>query len=513
MKSPIKSWRSSLVFRVTGTIVALSIILVWLLGSALFSRVSSGIFDEKLKLSILDAKSTARNTQIQLSYSKYQDKAALTLVFDDILALPPKTFEGTAKEIAVFSFSNIDNTFKFDGTSNLLNPKSIPEKFRETTRKSKETQWERADLIYLDGKTEPGIVVGHDLTISGVGKYEFYVIFSLAQQEKTMNLIFNYLLLAGVVLTFLIGLTTYFVMRRLIAPIQDAARVAEELTKGNLDLRMDFQGEDEIASLGYSFNEMAVSLQQQISRLENLSKLQQRFVSDVSHELRTPLTTLRMASQVIFATRDNFEPTVARSAELLVSQIERFESLLTDLLEVSRFDAQAAVMEIEEIDLITLVKETIDYVHPSQDRIINLEAPASAIMVDVDPRRIKRIIRNLISNAIDHREGRGIDVRIAETENEVSVGVRDYGNGFNYLDKKMLFERFWRADSSRARSTGGTGLGLSIALEDAKLHQGEIDVWGERGEGAHFVLTIPKFSGGSIQSKPIIAQPQYGNSY
>ena len=111
MKSPIKSWRSSLVFRVTGTIVALSIILVWLLGSALFSRVSSGIFDEKLKLSILDAQSTARNTQIQLSYSKYQDKAALTLVFDDILALPPKTFEGTAKEIAVFSFSNIDNTF------------------------------------------------------------------------------------------------------------------------------------------------------------------------------------------------------------------------------------------------------------------------------------------------------------------------------------------------------------------------------------------------------------------
>ena len=108
MKTPLKAWRSSLVFRVTGTIVALSIILIWLLGSALFSRVSSGIFDEKLKLSILDAESTARNTQIQLSFSKYQDKAALTLVFDDILALPPKTYESAAKEVAVFSFSNID---------------------------------------------------------------------------------------------------------------------------------------------------------------------------------------------------------------------------------------------------------------------------------------------------------------------------------------------------------------------------------------------------------------------
>ena len=506
MKSPLKAWRSSLVIRITGTIVTLSLVLIWLLGSALFSQVSSGIFDEKLKLSILDAQSTARNTQIQLIYSNYQEKAAFISVFDEILALPPNTYEGTAKEIAVFSFSNIGESYVFEGTSNFLDPKSIPPKFRETTRKAKDSQWERAQLIYTDGKTEPGIVVGNNLTISGVGKYEFYVIFSLAQQERTMSLIFKYLLLAGVVLTFLIGLTTYFVMRRLIAPIQDAARVAEELTNGNLDLRMDFQGEDEIASLGYSFNEMAVSLQQQISRLENLSKLQQRFVSDVSHELRTPLTTIRMASQVIFATKDTFEPTVARSAELLISQIERFESLLTDLLEVSRFDAQAAVMEVEEIDLVALVKETIDYVHPSQDRIVTLQAPNTSIMVDVDPRRIKRIIRNLISNALDHREDKRVDVRIAETDNEVSVGVRDYGSGFNFVDRKMLFERFWRADSSRARSTGGTGLGLSISLEDAKLHQGEIDAWGERGKGAHFVLTIPKFAGGSIESRPNSAQ-------
>ena len=506
MKSPFKIWRSSLVYRVTGTIVVLSMILIGLLGSALYSRVSAGIFDEKLKLSILDAQSTARNTQIQLSYSKYQDKAALTFVFSDILALPPKTYESAAKEIAVFSFKNINKMFRFNGASNNLDPKSISKKFREETQKSKETQWERTTLRYLDGKSESAIVVGHDLVISGVGKYEFYVIFSLAQQERTMALILNYLWLTGVALTLLIGLTTFFVIRRLIAPIQDAARVAEELTKGNLDLRMDIHGEDEIASLGYSFNEMAVSLQQQISRLENLSKLQQRFVSDVSHELRTPLTTIRMASQVIYASRENFEPTVARSAELLISQIERFESLLTDLLEVSRFDAQAAILEVEAIDIVVLVKETIDYVHPSQDRIINLKAPNSPVMVDVDPRRIKRIIRNLISNAVDHREGKDIDVQISETENEVSIGVRDYGHGFNYLDKKLLFERFWRADSSRARTTGGTGLGLSIALEDAKLHQGEIDVWGERGKGAHFVLTIPKFAGGSIESKPITAQ-------
>ncbi len=508
MKSPFAAWRSSLVFRVTSTIVALSVIIIWLLGSALFNQISSGIFDEKLKLSISDAQSTARNTQLQLTFSQYQDKAALKLILAEILAVPPKSFESAARELAIFSYAKTKSLYKYDGTSNLLEANSVSEKFRILTRASKKTVWDRTNLKYIDGKIEPAIVVGHNLTIKGAGKYEFYVLFSLAQQSRTMALILNYLWLTGIALTLLIGLITFFVFRRLIAPIRDAARVAEELTAGNLELRMDIQGEDEIASLGYSFNEMAVSLQQQISRLENLSKLQQRFVSDVSHELRTPLTTIRMASQVIYASRESFDPTISRSAELLISQIERFESLLTDLLEVSRFDAQAAVLEIEEVDITALVKETIDYLHPSQDRIINLWAPDKPVMVDVDPRRIKRIVRNLISNAVDHREDKSIDIQIEENENEVSVGVRDYGIGFNYTDKKLLFERFWRADSSRARTTGGTGLGLSIALEDAKLHQGEIDVWGARGLGAHFVLTIPKFAGGSIQSKPISAQPE-----
>jgi len=508
VKSPFAAWRSSLVFRVTSTIVALSVIIIWLLGSALFNQISSGLFDEKLKLSISDAQSTARNTQLQLTFSQYQDKAALKLILADILAVPPKSFESAARELAIFSYAKTKSLYKYDGTSNLLEANSVSEKFRILTRASKKTVWDRTNLKYIDGKIEPAIVVGHNLTIKGAGKYEFYVLFSLAQQSRTMALILNYLWLTGIALTLLIGLITFFVFRRLIAPIRDAARVAEELTAGNLELRMDIQGEDEIASLGYSFNEMAVSLQQQISRLENLSKLQQRFVSDVSHELRTPLTTIRMASQVIYASRESFEPTITRSAELLISQIERFESLLTDLLEVSRFDAQAAVLEIEEVDITALVKETIDYLHSSQDRAINLWAPDRPVMVDVDPRRIKRIVRNLISNAVDHREDKSIDIQIEENENEVSVGVRDYGVGFNYTDKKLLFERFWRADSSRARTTGGTGLGLSIALEDAKLHQGEIDVWGARGLGAHFVLTIPKFAGGSIQSKPISAQPE-----
>ena len=322
----------------------------------------------------------------------------------------------------------------------------------------------------------------------------------LTEVDRTLRrsaILLSLLGAAGVLLAALLG---WLVARAALKPLARLTLTVEEVAATrDLSRRVGESGNDELGRLGARFDDM-------LGALESAVAAQRQLVADASHELRTPLTTIRMASQVIFATKDTFEPTVARSAELLISQIERFESLLTDLLEVSRFDAQAAVMEVEEIDLVALVKETIDYVHPSQDRIITLQAPNTSIMVDVDPRRIKRIIRNLISNALDHREDKRVDVRIAETDNEVSVGVRDYGSGFNFVDRKMLFERFWRADSSRARSTGGTGLGLSISLEDAKLHQGEIDAWGERGKGAHFVLTIPKYAGGSIESRPISAQ-------
>jgi two-component system sensor histidine kinase MtrB len=215
-----------------------------------------------------------------------------------------------------------------------------------------------------------------------------------------------------------------------------------------------------------------------------------------------------MASQVIHGSKEGFDTATARSAELLVSQIDRFESLLVDLLEVSRFDAEAAVMEIEETDIVELVRESIDYVHPTQVRIFNLQVPSNPVLVDVDKRRIKRILRNLITNALDHREDKPIEVIVIENENVVAISVRDYGIGFTSKERASLFERFWRADPARARTTGGTGLGLSIAMEDTKLHQGTLEAWGQPKRGAHFVLTLPKFAGGVVDSHPISVVPR-----
>jgi two-component system sensor histidine kinase MtrB len=191
-----------------------------------------------------------------------------------------------------------------------------------------------------------------------------------------------------------------------------------------------------------------------------------------------------------------------------MNQIDRFEALLSDLLEVSRFDAEAAVMELQEVDFTQLVRESIDYVHPSQDRIVNLNAPNEPVMVVVDPRRIQRIVRNLITNAIDHRGEKSVEVRINGNDNEVALSVRDYGDGLTEEDSKKVFDRFWRKDPARTRTRGSSGLGLSIAKEDAELHQGELEVWSRPSLGAHFVLTIPRHPGSVIQSKPISVIPE-----
>jgi two-component system sensor histidine kinase MtrB len=274
---------------------------------------------------------------------------------------------------------------------------------------------------------------------------------------------------------------------------------------------MQVTRQDEIATLGNSFNEMAASIQQQIMRLENLSRVQQRFVSDVSHELRTPLTTLRMASEVIYSSRSNFDPQVSRSAELLVGNIERFERLLEDLLEVSRFDAEVAILEPTDFNLSTLISrsiEDLELVAKENGTKISFTPDTPEILITADARRVERILRNLLNNAVDHADSKPIDVYLEYNENDVAVAVRDYGVGIDENSLLRVFDRFWRADPSRSRVRGGTGLGLSIALEDARLHNGELEVWGRPGHGAHFVLTLPRVAGNYLESRLIRLEPR-----
>jgi two-component system, OmpR family, sensor histidine kinase MtrB len=217
-----------------------------------------------------------------------------------------------------------------------------------------------------------------------------------------------------------------------------------------------------------------------------------------------------MASGVISESASQLDPAGQRSAELLASQIARFESLLTDLLEVSRFDASASILESKETDIGSLIHQTLDHLQPGDATQIRLHLPSEKIVAEVDPRRIERVLRNLIANAVDHCDGKPIDITLVSTQKEVAVGVRDYGIGFSEREASRLFDRFWRADPSRSRIRGGTGLGLSISLDDAKLHQGSLKAWGAPGLGAHFVLTVPRFPGIPIESEPISVDPNEG---
>jgi two-component system sensor histidine kinase MtrB len=311
-------------------------------------------------------------------------------------------------------------------------------------------------------------------------------------------------------LVLLVVAIAMLVTRQVVRPVRVAARTAARLAEGDLSQRIAVQGTDDIARLGRSFNDMAGSLQRQIRRLEDLSRLQRRFTSDVSHELRTPLTTIRMATELLFGGRAEFPPQLARSAELLHAELDRFESLLGDLLEISRYDAGVAQLESETADIRGVVATSVDASrvlaarHGSE---VVVDMPRRPITVEMDSRRVERILRNLIGNALDHGEGKPVVVTVGYDDEAVAVTVRDHGVGLRPGEAGLVFNRFWRGDPSRSRLTGGTGLGLAISLEDARLHDGWLQAWGERGRGAQFRLTLPRQAGHTLLSSPLPLSP------
>jgi two-component system, OmpR family, sensor histidine kinase MtrB len=308
----------------------------------------------------------------------------------------------------------------------------------------------------------------------------------------------------------LIGAIAWIVLRSVTTPIADAAETSAKLAAGDLGVRLPVRGEDELATLNRSFNAMADSIESQIKELADLSLVQQRFVSDVSHELRTPLTTIRLAADMLNDRREEFDPATGRAAELLHAQVQRFEVLLTDLLEISRYDAGSVQLELEATSLAHLAEDVIGSMEQLAEKHgsdVRLVAPGGYTPVDMDARRVRRIVRNLLGNAIEHGEGRPIVVSVDSDRDAVALGVRDFGMGMRADEVERVFDRFWRADPSRVRTIGGTGLGLSIALGDARLHGGTLSVWSEPGHGSNFVLTLPR-NGGPVTGSPLPLDPE-----
>jgi two-component system sensor histidine kinase MtrB len=359
------------------------------------------------------------------------------------------------------------------------------------------------------GVEVPTLIVGQPVR-TAVGDLEFYLLFPLTAEQRTLGTVQSTLIVGGLVLLLLLAGIAGIVTRQVVRPVRQAAEVAERFADGHLDERMPVQGEDEVARLGESYNEMASSIQSQIRQLEEFGALQRRFTSDVSHELRTPLTTVRMAADVLYASREELLPALRRSSELLVAELDRFEALLADLLEISRLDAGVAELGAERVDMhgvVTRAVEAVRGIAGETGTPLDLDLPVG-VHAEVDPRRVERIVRNLVANAIDHSESKPVRVVLRADDRAVAVLVRDHGVGLRPGEAGLVFNRFWRAEESRARRSGGSGLGLSIAIEDARLHGGWLQAWGEIGKGAAFRLTLPRVVGDTVESSPLPLGPE-----
>lgn len=481
--------------RVTTTTILLSLVVVGLLGMLLMSRVTSGLLSSKERSSIAEATAGLNEAQriLDAADTGPTTPSPARLVDTVVSALAARA--GSPVQFDVLLLSGGDAVDAPERGTNLVAVTSVPPDLRAAVSSSGRQAWTFTEISYLDGRTVPGLAVGAPLNVPTVGLYELYYLFPLTQEQLTVDLVRGAVFGTAILLVLLVGTIALLVTRWVVAPVRAAARTAEQFSEGHLQERMKVKGEDDLAALATSFNEMAGSLETQINALESLSRVQQRFVSDVSHELRTPLTTIRMAADVIAESKDSFDPATARSAELLQNQLDRFELLLSDLLEISRYDAGAAMLELDPVDLAALSERVISQSLPlakTYGTAVRLHLHDDDSIAMCDSRRVDRILRNLLDNAIEHSEGRPIDVSVASSEDCVAITVRDHGVGLRPGEASLVFNRFWRADPARARTTGGTGLGLAIALSDAKLHGGWLQAWGEPGAGACFRLTLPR---------------------
>ncbi len=503
-------WRRSLLLRVTVTTLILSIIVMTILGFLLLSRVTTGLLDSAERTAVTEASAGLADAQRISAAAASGTSAASPASIVDTIVASLATRAGSPPQYDVLLLAGeIEGAAPERGT-NLVSDASVPPELRDTVMATGRQSWTYTEIRYLDGRSAPGIVVGAPLAVTDVGTYELYYLFPLTNEASTLDLVRSTVIGTGVLLVVLLGAVAAVVTRQVVAPVRSAARVAEQFSEGHLRERMAVRGEDDLARLAMAFNDMAASLEQQIHRLEELSAVQQRFVSDVSHELRTPLTTIRMAADLLFESRGELDPPTARSAELLQNQLDRFENLLSDLLEISRYDAGAAVLDLETVDLVALVKRAAESARPLAERRgseIVVTALVEPCPVECDPRRVDRILRNLLDNAVEHGEGQPIDVTVTEDGAAAAITVRDHGVGLSDDSIAHVFDRFWRADPARARTTGGTGLGLSIALEDTRLHAGWLEAWGTPGEGACFRLTLPCRADVTLEHSPLPLVP------
>jgi two-component system sensor histidine kinase MtrB len=505
----LHTWRSSLQVRIGAITTVVAGTVVVIVSLVLFSQIRDQLLDVKRQAAIDQVQAGVVYAQNEVAGIATGDAASvrstLTRTVNNLLERGGAA--GDFDVVMVYRPGNPDRTT----TTRRPLYEALPSDLRGAVDAG--AQASRYSVVPdAAGTDRPTLLIGAPVLgdAQAPDRIELYYSFPLQQEQESLSLIRSTVVISGVALTLLVVGIAVLVTRLVVDPVRRAAGTAQRLAEGQLEERMTVRGEDDLARLATSFNAMADSLQRQITQLEGLSQLQQRFTSDVSHELRTPLTTVQMAAEVLHESREDFDPHVARSAELLHAELDRFESLLTDLLEISRYDAGAAVLDAAPTDLGVLVGRVVDgmtALATRHDCELQVSLPAESVLAEADARRVQRILRNLVGNAIEHGAGHPVEITLAANRSAAAVTVRDHGVGLSAGEAQHVFDRFWRADPSRVRTVGGSGLGLSISLEDARLHGGWLQVWGQPGAGAQFRLTLPLVAGTDLTSSPLPLRP------
>lgn len=499
-------WRRSLQVRTVVISMALSGVAIILVGIYMSLSISNDLFNSRLEQVLSESQRAQIAAQRIFDSSDATDRSSVQSVMN--AARTAVRDASSSGLVAVYRVPGQEDSVVApqDFSSTELTNGVITPELRAEVQASQDQQYWQSVEFTVDGAPVPGVVVGSLAVLPAVGTYELYIGYDFQQAEQTLLFIQQVLWISGLGLLILVGFIAWMVARLVVTPIRNAAETSERLAAGDLEVRIPEQGEDVVATLAKSFNGMADSMQRQLTELADMSMMQQRFVSDVSHELRTPLTTIRLAGDVLYDQREDFDQTTRRTTELLHAQVERFEKLLGDLLEISRYDAGSVSLDVEPTNIANLVQEvvgTMTTLAEQHGSDLSLSAPGGHFDADVDPRRVRRILTNLIGNAIEHGEDKPIEVTVDSNATAVAIAVRDHGIGMSQEQLEQVFSRFWRADPSRQRTLGGTGLGLAISMEDARIHNGWLDVWGEPGNGAKFRLTLPRERDVPIATSPI----------
>ncbi|WP_342775156.1 MtrAB system histidine kinase MtrB [Nonomuraea diastatica] len=517
-------WRRSLQLQVVTSTLVISVIVVVVLGTFLFGQINKSVVDSSQQSSVSDA--FADRLQIADALAPDTDEQTKTAdtaksgsanPLDEVMDIVTGSGEDGSKKRYDVLILNPATPGQSRASGSVVRSSVPPNLRANLQRYMRNHEYGKPvgihQQIKFPGESQPRLtfVVGGVVHVPTSGQnYEVYHFFPFTEEEELLTNVRLAIVVVGLGLVLLLAAIAYLVARQVVSPVRLARQAAERLAAGKLDERLKVRGEDDLARLANSFNEMAANLALKIHQLEELSQVQRQFVSDVSHELRTPLTTVRMAADLLYDAREDFDPMASRSAELMQAQLERFEAMLADLLEISRYDAGAATLDLDPVDVRDVVLRAIGDSEALAERHstrFELRLPNEPCMAEIDNRRVERILRNLLFNAIEHGEGRDVVVTVGADRDAVAIAVRDHGIGLKNGEDTLVFDRFWRADPSRARTIGGTGLGLAISREDASLHGGWLQAWGQPGEGSQFRLTLPRTAGADLKGSPLSLVP------